>query len=215
MEFGSWGWDWDAWEPSFYPSDLPEDWRLNFYANEFSLVVIPGERAARLKASTLREWDQSLDAQFGFLVEVPASLRAAVREPTTGRFLEKLDALGGRLRGLLWPVEGSVAERLLAFREAGARDLAPLYLVGEPRGLDWQAAGEGIGHAWTGSSTADLRVDGPAIVDSGLPLAELREAVERYCACLRKADPRLILKGQPPDPQRLREARVMLELMGL
>lgn len=215
MELGSWGWDWDAWELSFYPPDLPEDWRLGFYANEFSLGVIPGEQAMQLKAWTLREWDRSLDSSFGFLVEVPPALRADKQDPDPGRFLETLDVLRGRLRGLLWPVEGAVAERLQAFREAGALDLAPVHLLGEPQGPDWQAAGEGIGHAWTRDSSPDLRVDGPAIVDSGVRLAELRVAVDRYRARLSSAEPRLVLKGRPPDPTRLREARVMLELMGL
>jgi hypothetical protein len=213
MELGSWGWDWDAWEGVFYPQDLPKDWRLGFYANEFPLVVIPGERAALLEMTTLLEWDRDLPPQFEFLVEAPKALRADGQG--RGRMIKTLAALGGRLRGLLWPLEGSVPAQLQAFREAGSRDLTPVHLLGEPHGPTWQAACEGIGQAWTRDSPQDLRVDGPAIMDGSASLAELRVAVESYLRVTVAARPSLVLSGEPPDPTRLREARTLLELMGL
>jgi hypothetical protein len=213
MELGSWGWDWDAWEGVFYPEDLPEDWRLSFYANEFPLVVIPGEQAALLEVPTLLMWARDLPPQFGFLVEAPKALRADGQG--RGRLIEVLAALGGRLRGLLWPVEGSLPEQLQAFREAGGLDLALLHLLGEPHGPGWQAAGEGVGQVWTRDPCGDLTVDGPAIVESSASLAELREAVESYLRITVAPRPCLILSGEPPDPTRLREVRTLLELMGL
>lgn len=39
---GSWGWRHPEWEKDvFYPDDLPSDWRLSYYANEFDTVVVP------------------------------------------------------------------------------------------------------------------------------------------------------------------------------
>jgi len=41
---GSWGWRHPEWENDvFYPDDLPSDWRLSYYSNEFDLVVVPAE----------------------------------------------------------------------------------------------------------------------------------------------------------------------------
>jgi len=37
---GALDWQEDLWVATFYPDDLPEDWRLTYYANEFSTTVI-------------------------------------------------------------------------------------------------------------------------------------------------------------------------------
>ena len=39
---GSWGWRHPEWEKDvFYPDDLPSDWQLSYYSNEFNLAVVP------------------------------------------------------------------------------------------------------------------------------------------------------------------------------
>ncbi len=39
---GSWGWQHSEWENDvFYPDDLPQDWQLSYYSNEFDLAVVP------------------------------------------------------------------------------------------------------------------------------------------------------------------------------
>lgn len=37
---GSASWEEDEWQASFYPEDLPPEWRMAYYANEFSTTVI-------------------------------------------------------------------------------------------------------------------------------------------------------------------------------
>lgn len=38
---GARGWLHGRWMESFYPEDIPEDWRLGFYANEFNTLLVP------------------------------------------------------------------------------------------------------------------------------------------------------------------------------
>ena len=38
---GARGWDHADWNGTFYPEDLPDDWRLSYYANEFRGVLLP------------------------------------------------------------------------------------------------------------------------------------------------------------------------------
>jgi hypothetical protein len=215
MELGSWGWEHEEWVGPFYPEDLPVDWRLDYYANEFPIVVIPGTSVTALEVSTLRFWDEELPAAFGFLVEAsvgPEEGRSAV---SLGSLVEALAVIRKRLRGFLWPAGGSRPEQLAAFRSAGAPELAPVHLMGEPHGPGWEAVALGLGQAWTPGASWARDIDGPAVLDAGLPLAALRAAVEDYLDRSRADVPRLILTGQPPDPIRLRETRSMLELMGL
>lgn len=42
---GTAGWQHPQWiNDGFYPDDLPEDWYLSFYANEFPMVLVPDEQ---------------------------------------------------------------------------------------------------------------------------------------------------------------------------
>lgn len=41
LQIGSIGWQHAHWDTAFYPEDLPADWRLTYYANEFSCVLLP------------------------------------------------------------------------------------------------------------------------------------------------------------------------------
>ena len=41
ISVGACGWDQPQWQGVFFPDDLPEDWRLSYYANEFSAVLVP------------------------------------------------------------------------------------------------------------------------------------------------------------------------------
>jgi len=38
---GARGWLHERWLESFYPEDIPEEWRLGFYANEFNTLLVP------------------------------------------------------------------------------------------------------------------------------------------------------------------------------
>ncbi|BBP43212.1 hypothetical protein [Thiosulfativibrio zosterae] len=41
LTVGSFGWDRAEWQEIFYPEDLPSEWCLDFYSNEFHCVLIP------------------------------------------------------------------------------------------------------------------------------------------------------------------------------
>ncbi|MDZ7750816.1 MAG: hypothetical protein U5S82_03975 [Gammaproteobacteria bacterium] len=72
---GSIGWDHDHWAGSFYPPDLPREWRLGYYANEFRAVLVPGHRFAATDVGQVESWLQDVPPGFAFWVEVaPAAL---------------------------------------------------------------------------------------------------------------------------------------------
>ena len=62
-------WDHAAWSDSFYPQDLPEDWRLTYYANEFPGVLVPAERWQAADEAELLDWVDDVHAGFRFFVE--------------------------------------------------------------------------------------------------------------------------------------------------
>jgi hypothetical protein len=52
------------WGKSFYPDDLPDDWKLDYYANEFSIILLN----SRDDNNYLSELDDSLSAGFHLLI---------------------------------------------------------------------------------------------------------------------------------------------------
>lgn len=64
------GWEHTAWSGGFYPDDLPDEWRLTYYANEFPGVLVPTERWQYVGDEVLQEWVDDVHESFGFFLEL-------------------------------------------------------------------------------------------------------------------------------------------------
>jgi len=69
MQFGSRGWQHRAWAGSFYPDDLPSEWRLPFYTNEFDTVLIPSSELLDADQDQIQAWLEDSGDDFTFFVE--------------------------------------------------------------------------------------------------------------------------------------------------
>lgn len=93
VRFGCYGWDHPQWQASYFPVDLPTDWRLAYFANDTSCVMVPASLFSALS-------DVELDAlaiaelpdEFHFYLDA----RAAEAPPSV--FVE---ILGDRLAALV------------------------------------------------------------------------------------------------------------------
>lgn len=103
------------WVTSFYPEDLPEDWRLAYYANEFNLLVIEW---AQLENTLILMEDVADD--FRFVVELPLS----VDDQHLPIYVEHLQQAGKYCAGVIVEAEQS------GVCEAFAKTI-PCYIEGE------------------------------------------------------------------------------------
>lgn len=113
MFIAAYGWDHAGWSGAFYPDDLPPEWRLIYYANEFRAVVVPAALWQQTDAATAARWAADTAEGFCFLLEAadtapPAALRDALADRYGGV------AGAGGLPVVRW--EGGAAAR--ALREA-------------------------------------------------------------------------------------------------
>ena len=69
MQIGSRGWQHRTWLGSFYPDDLPSDWQLPFYSNEFDTVLIPSSELLNNGHEQIQEWLDDSHDNFSFFVE--------------------------------------------------------------------------------------------------------------------------------------------------
>ncbi|MCW8919216.1 MAG: hypothetical protein OQL08_10425 [Gammaproteobacteria bacterium] len=70
------GWQGPEWD-HFYPLDLPAEWRLAYYANEFFAVVVPYQEWAAAGDEALLAWLREVKAEFRFYWELPLRDAAA------------------------------------------------------------------------------------------------------------------------------------------
>ena len=67
--FGFIDWDSPSLLSDYYPQDLPKDWRLDYYANEYSVVVVPFSKWFGLSRAELEEWLEAGGDELFFLFE--------------------------------------------------------------------------------------------------------------------------------------------------
>jgi hypothetical protein len=67
---GSRGWRHSHWVGGFYPDDMPQDWWLSYYSNEFRSVLIPWNYLQEADASTAQQWKTDVHDEFKFFIEL-------------------------------------------------------------------------------------------------------------------------------------------------
>lgn len=133
MLIAAYGWDHAGWRGSYYPDDLPAEWRLAYYANEFRAVVVPATEWRQAAAATAAQWVADTAETFCFLLEAAASPPPA----------SLLQALGGRFCGMAGeggrPVlrwEGGAEARALRTAIESVPADGVLLVAGEPPSLE-------------------------------------------------------------------------------
>ena len=117
---GAAGWQHPEWvNDAFYPDDLPEDWYLSFYANEFPVVLVPEAQWKDTAAVELLIAEIIEQATPGFKCILELDLTGNRLGNSTGEVavqnnldlrLEKLTPLKSLLSGLLVSVESDSFE---------------------------------------------------------------------------------------------------------
>ena len=70
---GSLGWDHADWLGTFYPDDLPPEWRLTYYNNFFNCVYLPYQAWSTQPINVLSQWLEDTQPSFRFLLEINAA----------------------------------------------------------------------------------------------------------------------------------------------
>jgi hypothetical protein len=118
------GWSHSAWLEDFYPDDLPEDWQLAFYSNEFRAVVVPESIWKNLDIIDVERWVEDTHENFLFYLEVEDLL---IDWSHASLFF---NILGNQLGGiLLRPVEVDADLSLIASCLSTVVELAPTSLL--------------------------------------------------------------------------------------
>jgi len=224
---GAAGWLHEKWgNEVLYPEDLPEDWYLSFYANEFPIVLVPDsqwndEDAAQQVIDEITE----LDTQ-GFKCIFELDWK---RYPETASYLNILEQLGSTLSGLLLKVDTqsladkNACESIIALKK---RFNICLELKGANESLGFSnvksfCEENAVSLCWTGDGEAIVPNDSRLWVtrcnseqDDKSELKELKILLaEQLKRESQKREHVLIIDGQPPKIEVIRNASVMMDIM--
>jgi hypothetical protein len=99
IRLGAYGWRHKHWLNTFYPEDLPEDWQLTYYANEFNTVLVPADYWRVNEPPDCEHWLDSVHDDFRFFVECHAGMLDYV---SLSELSECLKALQPQLSALVF-----------------------------------------------------------------------------------------------------------------
>lgn len=233
---GAWGWQHPEWLQTYYPDDLPEEWRLSYYSNEFPVVLVPARDWRAASAATVAQWCEDVHGGFRFYLEVTVdalavhgrSARASNPESSLERLDMLCDAFGEALAGLIVRCSDAVDMENVLARVAALPQVPTITLAGSPVWLRrpqlperladrairlaLPLAGEVAAEVYAAQQSQVLLL--PDGAGQAVALRQLRAAIER---CLRLTAPgqtsTLIFDGPTPRIEDMRNAVVIAELL--
>jgi len=226
---GSYGWQHAAWANSYYPDELPEDWRFCFYSNNLRSVLVPGEAWNTSPSPPLAQWLEDSDPAFRFVLELPSalSLPQADDERELEFFLETVEPILPRIAGFMLRVAPQAPVQLDRFEHLLNRltRVGPVCvdLAASPwRTPAAQAAVErqGAGVVWHCAREAVPRPGGNLMVAMA-PVADARtvrgwiEKLAQWQGHGQEARAGLFFEPSGKSAKAAQEARLIAELMGV
>jgi hypothetical protein len=122
IRLGALDWRYKAWTGTFYPADMPEEWRLTYYNTQFNCVYLPRDAWQAAGAASWHQWHEDTHDQFRFLLE--AGTEQAPPEVFQGKALA-LSPGDGRI---LWFDRESSLKAMATALSAGQGEV-PEYLI--------------------------------------------------------------------------------------
>ena len=201
LSVGAYGWEHEGWVVDFYPEDLPEDWRLAYYANEFFAVLVPADYWREVHAPDARKWREDVHERFRFYLEIDGAL---VDSERWEHVVAAASTLGEHLGGCLLNLEpdrfSAVADELRSRLPVG-----PLYTMEPTSALSGA-------HCWRSELTpCPCAPVGVARYDQVDSPPDMRTVLEGFVSCTGSEHCVLFIKGNTAV---LRDAGTMAQLLG-
>lgn len=215
---GACGWQHPAWELEFYPADIPPEWQITYYANEFPVVLL---RASDWNLQTdLKQLRADVHEAFRFVVELPAAILSDRSQ--LADWLNHVQLLGEQCLALIYSITPQLSEDLDYLQQIldAGKQLAPLAIdvpgrVLSAQLLDWLAQQQVsmVWHTdtpshWQGAPLAITRIS--EVGDA----KQLRRIVENCLSASRQQQVAILLfDGTPPSLEDMRNAGIIVDLL--
>ena len=225
IQIGAYGWSHAAWQDDFYPHELPEDWQLGYYGNEFPVIMVPAAYwqqpgPAQIEAA-LEDCAESLQVVYEAPLVLQADTPVAEAVSLVHDLVEQIGALAQPCAALSIPADSAdfpfgeflqvldVSIPVVFCFATGLADTQASHLY--PLFKEYA-----VGLCWTGGAGEEALQFGPValtIIRGPLEMRRLRGVIETILATTSQEQHSiLIFQDEPPDIQSMRNAAVMLDL---
>ena len=231
IRFGTVGWQHSQWSDDFYPEDLPEDWLLSFYGNEFPVVAVPASVWSDDPSEQIEEWLDNSDEHFRFVFEWQWQDADDLRT-----FCQRIEPLQTQSLGILLQVSWSACcdqtELLSVLTEISPKVSVCLEILEDDSALPMTSldftnakfktllTSAKVTCCWHGVEAdpdiffANNKLALTKISGSPMDAKQLRQVLETCSAQVQSHhDMVLLFAGDPPVLKQVRDAMVMLELL--
>ena len=219
---GARGWEHAAWQGSFYPDDLPEDWRLSYYANEFQTVLVPESDWINAEVDVIEQWLDDTNENFVFYFEISLNSPQLQNSPSAiNQRLSVFDSCSEQFGALIItiPIEHNIEVLPCVLKAVSTEHPVILNYLAPP---DITAnTTQDIDSSWHNSiNNHDVKFrakrQNVGFIDTAPSLSnkDLREQLEQYQSKTNPECPSaLFLYGDPPDISNLRDIKMIKELI--
>lgn len=223
---GACGWKHAVWVKNFYTEDLPEDWQLGFYSNEFAVVyVYASDWLATSQSSDfdISEWKDDVSDSFSFILEISNDVLLDERKFTEA--LNKANSLDELCLGFVFKLSPKANEDIALFKNilSKAQAISPVCIDAGNTILSTE-----LKHLLMKENVAGLKSGKSPNLDSlnkgaleiyrissdGLDMKDVRKVVE-VCLDVSSDDCISVLcfEGEPPSLEVMRNADIILNLL--
>lgn len=99
LTLAAYGWSPSNWAQVFYPDDLPAEWHIAYYANEFSRILLPAALWNAVSLAAVATWAKDTADDFGFYLELTRDVLQAAHWQSVQMTVEQ--HLAEKVLGLL------------------------------------------------------------------------------------------------------------------
>jgi hypothetical protein len=224
---GTHGWDYPDWNETFYPTELPPEWRFCYFSNRLRSVLVPTATWDGLEPGRVRSWLQDCDGQFRFLLELPAALSRPSAPTQWARdweaFRVLIEPLHAQIAGLVLRIAtdmppdrdwlAQVLQALAADKPLCVELPSPAWCSSELQAL---VRDTGAGRFWNADAEAAPVPGGTLLVGrtrGGHPKA-LRQMIESLAAAQHRDTLAGLFIAPPGSVAMAEEARIIAEILG-
>ena len=203
IEIGALGWTHPGWDNDYYPEDLPEDWRLDYYSHHFQFVIMQSGEWLQAGDDEIEQWLEDVKDSFDFFLALEADAidKAAVKQ------VERIKCiLAERLQGLVILHMNKAIDATLV---QGLSALSTVYVDTDTSMEEWAD----IRPVWRmGREISGCQI-GFIEEEATKDMRTMRAHIEAFIAQGGTQQLYLVYQGQSPSTRAMQDAQVILQML--
>jgi hypothetical protein len=203
IEIGALGWTHPGWDNDYYPEDLPEDWRLDYYSHHFQFVLMQPGEWLHAGDDEIGQWLEDVKDSFDFFLALEPD---DIDVPAIEQIGRIKNMLSERLRGLvILQYDNKIEASML-------RDLSALATVYVDTDANIEEADK-IKPCWRMGREISSSPIGFIEEDATKDMRNMRAHIEAFIEQGGTQPLYMVYEGKSPSTRAMQDAQMILQLL--